>query len=168
MRIYAITVLVALTLPASAQQRDPSMHQPPTDVTPNRHASINSINDVRQAVRVPRIIMDRILTDMRGYLQGLQEIQMALSRQEYDRAADLAENHVGMSVLVLHRSHEVAKYVPKSFQEFGVAMHRAASRLAIAVGDVAVTGNVNPALASFSEVMGACVACHAVYRLQSE
>lgn len=165
MRIYVITVLIALTLPASAQQRDPSMHQPPTDVTPNRHASIN---DARQAVRVPRIIRDRILTDMRGYLQGLQEIQMALSKQEYDRAAGLAENHVGMSVLVLHRSHEVAKYVPKSFQEFGVAMHRAASRLAIAVGDVAVTGNVNPALASFSEVMGACVACHAVYRLESE
>lgn len=47
-------------------------------------------------------------------------------------------------------------------------MHRAVSRLAMAVGDVAVIGSVNPALASFSEVMSACVACHAVYRLQSE
>ena len=162
MRIYAITLLIALTLPASAQQRDLPM-QPPTDVTPNHHASIN---DSRQAVRVPRIVRDRILTHMRGYLQDLQEVQMALSRQEYTRAADLTENHVGMSVLVLHG--EVGKYVPKKFQGLGVAMHRAASRLAIAVGDVAVTGNVNPALASFSKVMVSCVACHAAYRLESE
>ena len=165
MRMYAITMLIVLTLPVSAQEHDPAMHQQPMDSASNHSASIN---DTRLAVRVPQIIRDRILIDMRGYLQGLQEIQMALSKQDYGRAADMAENHVGMSVLVLHRSHEVAKYVPKNFQELGIAMHRSASQLAVAIDNTAVSGDIKPVLASFSEVMGACVACHATYRLQSE
>jgi cytochrome c556 len=48
----------------------------------------------------------------------------------------------------------------------GTAMHRAASRFAVAASDAAVSGDVKPALAALSRVTQSCVACHSSFRLQ--
>lgn len=103
---------------------------------------------------------------MRDHLLALQEIQLSLAQQEYDRAADIAEQRLGISSLALHGAHEVARYMPKGMQEAGTAMHRHASRFAVAARDAGATGDLKPVLESLSGVIGQCVACHAGYRVK--
>jgi cytochrome c556 len=55
--------------------------------------------------------------------------------------------------------------MPKGMAEAGNAMHRAASRFAIAAQTAGATGELKPALEALSQVTHACVSCHAGYRL---
>lgn len=122
--------------------------------------------DTRQFVKFPDELRMDTLTNMRDHLLALSEIQGALAAEHYTEAADIAENRLGMSSLKLHGAHDVSKFMPQSMQDTGTAMHRGASRFAIAAQNSAATGDVKPALAALTEVTRACVACHASYRLQ--
>lgn len=117
--------------------------------------------DFRQAVAFPQEMKGHTLSNMRDHLQALQEIQQALAKSEYDQAAEIAEKRLGMSSLALHGAHEVPKFMPQGMQHAGTAMHRCASRFGVAARNVAVTGDLKPVIGGLSEVMGACVACHA-------
>lgn len=152
---------------AHAQQHDPAMHmqhhgQPPAQAKPATAAP----KDMRQAVYFPKMLREHTLANMRDHLLALQEIQAALAQQEYDKAADIAEHRLGMSSLSLHGAHDVAKYMPKGMQEAGTAMHRNASRFAVAAKDAGATGDVRPALAALASTTAQCVACHAGYRVK--
>ena len=147
---------------ASAQQHDPAMHLQHQA----QAAAKDAPKDARQAVRFPPALREHTLANMRDHLLALQEIQAALAQQEYDRAADIAERRLGMSSLSLHGAHDVAKYMPKGMQEAGPAMHRHASRFAVAAKDAAATGDVRPALAALAATTAQCVACHAGYRVK--
>lgn len=121
--------------------------------------------DTRVLVPFPPALTAHTLANMRDHLLALKEINDALARGDYDLAAKVAEERLGMTSLEAHGAHEVAKYMPQGMQDAGTAMHRAASRFAIAVRDAGVTGDLKPALGALSDVMGACVGCHAGYRL---
>lgn len=153
---------------AHAQQHDPAMHmqhhaQQPAPVAKAPQAMPK---DTRQAVYFPKMLREHTLTNMRDHLLALQEIQEALAKQEYDKAGDIAEQRLGMSSLGLHGAHDVAKYMPKGMQEAGTAMHRNASRFAVAAKDAGATGDVRPALAALAATTAQCVACHAGYRVK--
>jgi hypothetical protein len=122
--------------------------------------------DTRVLVRFPPELIEHTLANMRDHLQALQEINDALARGQNDSAARVAEERLGMTSLRLHGAHEVAKYMPQGMQNAGTAMHRAASRFAIEAQNAAVTDDLKPALMVLGEVMGACVGCHAGYRLK--
>jgi hypothetical protein len=148
-----LALLIAFAQPVNAEQHHHDTH------------SMSAV-DTRQAVSYPQDMKERTLANMRDHLRTLQAIQMALSKQDYEQAADLAEQRLGMSSLDLHGAHDVAPFMPKGMQDAGTAMHRNASRFSLASRDVTVTGDVKPALAALAEVMGACVACHSGYRMQ--
>lgn len=161
MRFLLPLAALTIALPIAAQQHDPAMHQ--------QHmagASAPTAKDQRQLVKFPSEMREHTLSNMRDHLLALQEIQSALGKADYDRAADVAENRLGMSSLGLHGAHESSKFMPQGMQDAGTAMHRGASRFAVVARDAAVTGDVKPAIGALSEVMGACVACHSGYRLQ--
>lgn len=122
--------------------------------------------DQRQPVRFPPELREHTLANMRDHLRALQEIQAWLATAEFDRAAEIAERRLGMSSLPRHGAHDVAPYMPQGMQDAGTAMHRSASRLAVAALDAAVTNDLRPALAALAELTATCVACHAVYRLK--
>ena len=122
--------------------------------------------DTRIAVDFPAAMGDHTLANMRDHLATLGRIQEALALARYDEAARLAESRLGLTSLEAHGAHEVARYMPEGMQAAGTAMHRAASRFAIAATDAGATGDVRPALAALSEVTASCVACHAGYRLR--
>lgn len=146
---------------AHAQQHDPSMH-----TQHQASAAKAAPKDTRQTVKFPKTLREHTLANMRDHLLALQEIQEALAKQEYDRAGDIAEHRIGMSSLALHGAHDVAKYMPKGMQDAGTAMHRNASRFAVAARDVGATGDVKPALAALAATTAQCVACHAGYRVK--
>ena len=130
------------------------------------HMGGASVPDTRAFVAFPPELVAHTIANMRDHLAALQEIDLALSRGEPQTAADIAEKRLGMSSLTLHGAAEVARYMPQGMQDAGTAMHRAASRFAIAAQTAGATGELKPALGALSEVMSACVGCHASYRLK--
>jgi hypothetical protein len=147
-----------------AQHHDPAPH---TQHQKTEHAKMAPLaKDGRQLVSFPVRLKEETLTNMRDHLLALQEIQAALAKQEFDQAADIAEQRLGMTSLNLHGAHEVAKYMPDGMKAAGSGMHRNASRFAVAAKDAAVSGDLKPALEALSNVTAQCVACHAGYRLK--
>jgi len=155
--------------PLAWGQHDPSMHHmqqgEPTQAQPMPMPQGDLPPDTRELVHFPTPLRDHTLASMRDHLLTLQRIQAALAAGQYDDAAKLAEQRLGLSSFGLHEAHQVAKYMPKGMAEAGTAMHRAASRFAIAAQTAGATGDVKPALEALSQVTHACVSCHAGYRL---
>ncbi len=142
------------TPPARAQS-----HQ--HDMTP----LVTTQGDTRQLVKIPEPIRLHTITSMRDHLLALQEINVALSKNEYDKAALIAETRLGMSSLELHGAAHIAPFMPQGMQDIGTQTHRAASRFAVDAQTASAGNDVRPALAALGVVMQQCVACHAAYRL---
>jgi hypothetical protein len=121
--------------------------------------------DARQWVRLPEPMRLHTIASMRDHLLALQEIDVALSRGQFDQAATIAEQRLGMSSLEAHGAAHLAPYMPQAMQDIGTAMHRAASRFAVDAQTASVSNDVKPALAALGAVMQQCVACHASFRL---
>ena len=115
--------------------------------------------DTRLAVDFPEGIKQAMLERMRRNLSDIHEIQKALAESDYERAADVAENSLGVSSLGPHNARQ-APYMPEAMQHLGMEMHRASSRVARAAQEADTT----KALRGLAEVTGTCVACHALYR----
>jgi hypothetical protein len=150
----AAALVTALALSASAQDHQHSMAAGPATQM-----------DPRQLVTFPDPMRLHTITSMRDHLLALQEIDVALSRSAFDKAADIAERRLGMSSLEVHGAAHIAPFMPQGMQDIGTAMHRAASRFAVEAQNASVSNDVRPALAALGAVMQQCVACHAAYRL---
>ena len=115
--------------------------------------------DTRLAVDFPEGIKQAMLERMRRNLSDIHEIQKALAESDYERAADVAENSLGVSSLGPHNARQ-APYMPEAMQHLGMEMHRASSRVARAAQEA----DMLKTLEGLSQVTGLCVGCHAVYR----
>ena len=151
----ALTVAWASTVASSAIAQD------------HRHSMTGAAAqaDSRQLVQFPEPMRLHTITSMRDHLRALQEINVALSKSEFDNAARIAEQRLGMSSLATHGAHDIAPFMPQGMQDIGTQMHRAASRFAVDAQTASVSNDVRPALAALGTVMQQCVACHAAYRL---
>jgi hypothetical protein len=153
--LLAIVSFGGYVLLAAAQQHQHEMSAPSTNQA-----------DARQRVTFPEPMRVHTIANMRDHLLSLQEIDVALSRNDFDKAASIAEKRLGMSSLELHGAAHIAPYMPQGMQEIGTQMHRAASQFAVAAQNASVSNDLRPALAALGAVMQQCVACHAAYRLQ--
>ena len=144
----------AFALSATAQEHQHSMA-----------GTISTQSDSRQLVNFPEPMRLHTITSMRDHLLALQEIDIALSQNAFDKAASIAERRLGMSSLELHGAAHIAPFMPQGMQDIGTQMHRAASRFAVEAQTASVGNDVRPALAALGTVMQQCVACHAAYRL---
>lgn len=163
----ALCLLLAAAATAAVAQHDPAQHQHqattaakpvPTPPVP--------LPDKRTAVDFPPQLKEHELANMRDHLATLAGIQDFLSRNEFDKAGELAEQRLGMSSFGLHGAHEVAPYMPRGMQDLGGSMHRAASRFAAAAQEASIDRDLAKAIGALNGVTQACVACHAAYRLK--
>ncbi|MCP3868496.1 MAG: hypothetical protein GY703_10440 [Gammaproteobacteria bacterium] len=122
-------------------------------------------DDGRQPVQLPDMMREHMLKNMRDHLAALEEITRHLSNQRFERAAEVAENRLGMSSLELHGAAHMGRFMPEEMGAIGTDMHRAASRFAMTARDAEIEGNVNAAYSALSKVMQQCVACHSAYKL---
>src|SRR6476660_3302906 len=113
--------------------------------------------DARLLVKFPEPMRLHTITSMRDHLLALQEIDVALSENDFDKAASIAETRLGMSSLELHGAAHIAPFMPQGMQDIGTHMHRAASRFAIDARTASVSNDVRPALAALGTVMQQCV-----------
>jgi hypothetical protein len=151
--------MAVATFAIAQHVHDPGSHAKPAAAPA---ASVPS----RQVVAFPEEMKEHTLANMRDHLLALSEIQDALARFEFDRAADVAEKRLGMSSLGLHGAHEVAKVMPQGMQDIGTAMHRSASRFALVAQEASVDRKLDRPLAALAQVTQSCVACHAAYQLK--
>jgi len=126
-------------------------------------------DDSREFVRLPGPMQEHMLGNMRDHLVTLNDIIGHVADGQFDAAAKLSEQRLGLSSLSLHDAAHLAPFMPKPMQDAGTGMHRAASRLAITLQNAAVS----PSLDTMKEVnrglhdvTTACTACHASYRIR--
>jgi hypothetical protein len=147
--------------PLATAQHDPAHHH--AGAGPVAPAATSS--DTRLAVLFPAPMKAHTLSNMRDHLVALAQIQEALATGAYERAAQTAEQALGMTSLASHGAHEVAPFMPPAMQAIGSSMHRHASQFAIEAQNSAATGDLKPALAALARTTQACTACHAAFRL---
>lgn len=126
----------------------------------------NSAPDNRVVADFPPSMQQHILANMRDHLLAISQIQEAIGKAEYDKAADIAETRLGQTALKTHGAYENSKYMPKGMQDIGSTMHRNASKFAIEIQNSSATGDIKPAMIALSKTTQACVACHAGYKLK--
>ena len=155
--LFAAVLAACLAAAPSVGAQDGHRHQGP------EAASIAS--DPRQFVKFPEPMRLHTIASMRDHLLALQEIDIALSKSDFDAASRTAEQRLGMSSLDRHGASHIAPFMPQGMQDIGTEMHRAASRFAIEAQNASVSHDLRPALGALGAVMQQCVACHAAYRL---
>jgi hypothetical protein len=152
-------VVAALLAAACTTGGGPQMHE--------QHVGGGEMaqGDPRELVSFPEPMRLHTIASMRDHLLALQEIDVALSKGDFETASRVAEQRLGMSSLELHGASHIAPFMPKGMQDIGTEMHHAASRFAVEAENASVNNDVRPALAALGAVMRQCVACHSAYRL---
>lgn len=122
-------------------------------------------DDKREKIEMPEMMKSHMMANMRDHLAALTEIQAFMATAEYDKAAEVAEQRLGLSSLDNHGAAHMAAMMPKAMQEIGTSMHKAASQFAITVVDIGANDEIKRAWGDLSKVTQQCVACHSGYRI---
>lgn len=125
-------------------------------------SSLPSQADSREMVELPEMMRTHMLGNMRDHMAAINEILEHLSKDELEKAADVAESRLGFSSLESHGASHIAKFMPEGMSAAGTAMHRAASQFA----RIAQEGEVLPAYQKLKDITAACVACHSGYKVR--
>lgn len=118
-------------------------------------------DDTRELVKLPEMMQNHMLSNMRNHLATINEILAHMTNNELGKAGELAEQRLGMSSLGLHNAKHMAKFMPEGMQQTGTSMHKAASRFALKAEE----GELASAYKALQEITSACVACHSAYRI---
>lgn len=135
-------------------------------------ASAVAATDNRVLVEMPPMMQQQIRADMRDHMMTIQQITALLSKEQYEEAADLAENKLGVSSMGQrskqhkHKGQSRAKMMPPAMRQMGQGLHRTASQFAREVKDAELDGGLGRAFSALSGVMLQCVGCHSAYRIQ--
>ncbi len=124
------------------------------------HYSI-SADDTRQWVKLPEKMQHHMLSNMRDHLVTINQILIYMSNDQLDKAADLAEDRLGMTSLESHGASHMAGFMPEGMKKAGSRMHHAASQFALKVEE----GELIPAYKALTKVTTACISCHSAYRI---
>lgn len=124
--------------------------------------NVSAGEDSRLLVQLPEMMQVHMLSNMRDHLQSLNEILIFMGNGKLDKAAEIAEQRLGMSSLDSHGASHMAQFMPKEMQQVGNNMHRAASRFALKAEE----GDLLPAYKMLSDITSACVACHTAFRIK--
>lgn len=108
------------------------------------------------------MMQQHMMSNMRDHLETINQILIYLGSDEMDRAAELAEQRLGMSSLSLHGASRMARFMPAGMREAGTNMHKVASRFALRAQE----GDLLAAYKMLAEVTSTCVSCHSGYRIR--
>ncbi|HHL18796.1 MAG TPA: hypothetical protein ENJ33_03570 [Thiothrix sp.] len=120
-------------------------------------------SDGRSAIVLAEGERDLVLNEMRSFLQAVQGIISAVETNDMAEVAKQAKS-VGLAAQEGVPA-SLMKKLPIEFKKIGRGTHKAFDQLAM---DAADLGDKNQALKQLGELMQRCIACHAVYRIDSE
>ena len=125
--------------------------------------------ETRQLVKLPEMMQEHMLGNMRDHVKALNAILEALAAGDADKAAQVAEKRLGMSSLESHGAAHMAPFMPAGMRTIGTRMHKTASRFAIVVKNAELARGGKGAREVFDalkEITDNCVACHDAYRIR--
>jgi len=138
--------------------------------------------DGRELVHFPPQMRTHMLGNMRDHVETLGGILHALAAADYDGAAKIAIEHLGLDSPSAAACKPkaanaappapdsmdamMALYMPEQMRAIGLAMHTSASEFAAVAARATATHDSKAAVEALSRVTQNCVACHAGYRLQ--
>lgn len=122
--------------------------------------------DPRQAVEMPPLQRALMREEMVHHLSSLNDMFGLLNAGKLKESAEVAERDLGFSSMGKHAARTQGmgpgRFMPDAMRAIGIGMHKSASEFA----ETARKGNREAAYKALEPVMGACVACHAGYRLK--
>lgn len=120
--------------------------------------------DYRHLVDMPPEARTLMRGDMLGHLSALNAVLGHLGSGDFPRAAVVAREQLGSAAMGQHRTAKAppGRFMPGEMRAIGMAMHRAADRLAAA----AEAKDMARSLTALREVTEQCLVCHYGYRLR--
>ncbi len=125
--------------------------------------NVTASADGRTAIILEAGERDLVLAEMRGFLESVQGIVSAVTKDDMKTAAEQARK-VGSGAANEVPVTLMAK-LPLEFKTLGLATHSAFDAVALEAEGI---GNKDVVLAKLSELMLNCTSCHAGYRLAAE
>ncbi len=123
--------------------------------------AVEQSNDGRTAILLDEGERDIVLAEMRAFLESVQQITAALTKDEMETVAASARI-VGRAAQQSVPGTLMGK-LPMPFKKMGFDTHSKFDELA---ADAEQLGDSNHALGQLSTLMSNCVACHAIYRIE--
>lgn len=123
--------------------------------------SVSVSNDGRMAIHLNSSERDLVLTEMRAFLNSVQQISQGIATNDMKLVADSARQ-VGSAAQAEVPGTLIGK-LPIAFKKLGSDTHSRFDQLAM---DAEALGDESHALSQLSELMQNCVACHAGHRFE--
>ncbi|MDH4361943.1 MAG: cytochrome c [Nitrospirota bacterium] len=147
----SVAYSVAATNPHSA-------HKTESDVPDVPKTSLTK----RTALNLPPAAQDGLRLTMREHLEAIEAIVAALAREDFTRAATLANEELGFPKHHVAMQREQGATFPPAYHDLAMAHHQAAE----ALGAVLPTKDLQQILPQLEQTIHACVKCHQAFRLQ--
>jgi len=122
---------------------------------------VAQLNDNRVAIQLTKSEKDLVLTEMRIFLQSVQQITNGISKDELTLAADSARQS-GSSAQIAVPGTLIGK-LPIGFKKLGFDTHAKFDELAL---DAEQLGDSSHTLSQLNTLLENCVSCHATYRFE--
>jgi hypothetical protein len=116
----------------------------------------------RMALNLPPAAQEGLKLTMREHLEAIDAIVGALAREDFAKAATLANEELGFPKHHVAMQREGGAIFPSAYHELAMAHHKAAEDL----GAVIPTKDLKQILPHLEQTIHACVKCHQVFRLK--
>src|SRR5210317_1806689 len=73
-------------------------------------------NDTRQLVQLPEMMQQHMMSNMRDHLVAINVILVNMGNGQMDKAAEIAEQCLGMTFLESHGASHMAKFMPEGMR----------------------------------------------------
>jgi hypothetical protein len=117
-------------------------------------------SDTRTVVQLSPAHRAMVLTEMRQFLSGLQQISSALSQDDMDTVARVARS-LG-SPMTQHVPPDLQQALPEGFRKLGFSVHSDFDQIAL---DAESLGDGKHTLSQLGETLSKCVSCHGTYQI---
>jgi hypothetical protein len=120
-------------------------------------------SDTRTVVQLSPAHRAAVLTEMRQFLSGLQQISAALSQDDMETVASVARS-LG-SPMTQHVPPDLKQELPEGFRKLGFAVHSDFDNIAL---DAEALGDGQHTLSQLGATLSKCVSCHGTYQIQQQ
>jgi len=127
-----------------------------------QHASHSDLKDERQALNLEAAERAMLLTEMRQFLNGIQVMAEALSRDDLNAVA-MAAKPLGRAAMHDVPDSMKAK-LPKEFKQFASSVHGGFDQLALDAESLGDTRHTQKQLAG---ILKNCVSCHDAFQIHA-
>ena len=117
-------------------------------------------DDGRTVIQLTKDEQTFVLSEMRGLLEAVRDITMALDDNDMNAVADAVKDK-GVDAMMRNTPMTIMAKIPADFRGLGQEMHQGFDD----IGAAAKAGDKAKVLSLLSEQLSRCVACHGSFRL---